>query len=90
MKSVKESTQEKKPTLVLGGTGRSGRRLMTLIFIAALGALVLFVGCSALDKEAKTGERNTANVVSLNLIDSNSYRYFAPELEKIQCAATPT
>lgn len=55
---------------------------MTLIFIAALGALVLFVGCSALDKEVKTGERNTANVVSLNLIDSNSYRSFAPELEK--------
>jgi glyoxylase-like metal-dependent hydrolase (beta-lactamase superfamily II) len=31
---------------------------------------------------AKTGERHTANVVSLNPEDANSYRSFAPELEK--------
>ena len=28
MNSVRESTQEKKPTLVLGGTGKTGRRVV--------------------------------------------------------------
>ena len=68
--------------LVTGGTGKTGRRVMTLIFIAALGALVLLVGCSGLNKVGDTIERSTAAVVSLDPKDANSYRSFALELEK--------
>ena len=52
------------------------------IFAVVAGALVLIVGFLALNVEAETGERNTANVVSLNPKDANSYRSFAPILEK--------
>ncbi len=52
------------------------------IFAVAAVALVLIVGSLALNMGAKTGERNTANVVSLNPKAANSYRSFAPELEK--------
>lgn len=45
-------------------------------------ALVLMVGSLALKVGEKTGERNTANVVNLNPKDANSYRTFAPILEK--------
>ena len=38
-------------------------------------------GSSATNMGEKTGERNTADVVSLNPNDANSYRSFAPILE---------
>ena len=54
-----------------------------------LGWLAVFAGvaamslaCSSATEEAKTGERNTANTVSLNPEHANSYQSFAPELEK--------
>ena len=52
------------------------------IFAVVAVALVLNVGFLALNVGAQTGERNTANVVSLNPKDANSYRSFAPILEK--------
>lgn len=51
-------------------------------YIFAAVALVLIVGFLALSLGAKTGERNTANVVSLNPEDTNSYLSFNPELGK--------
>jgi len=44
--------------------------------------LVLIVGFFTLELGEKSGERNTNNDVSLNPKDVNSYRSFAPELEK--------
>ena len=53
-----------------------------IMFAFVAGALVLVVGFSALNVEAETGERNTANVVGLDPKDANSYRSFAPILAK--------
>ena len=52
-----------------------------------LGWTAAFAGVAAMSfasssATAQTGERTTANAVSLNPEDANSYRSFAPELKK--------
>lgn len=51
-------------------------------FTVTIVTLVLIVGSLVFNVEVKAGERNTANVVSLNPKDTNSYLSFAPELER--------
>ena len=52
------------------------------LFALVAGAAVSIVGSLALNAQADSVERVTANVVSLNPKGANSYRSFAPVLEK--------
>ena len=56
--------------------------LLRWIAVFAGVAAMSFASSCTTNEGAKTGERITANAVSLNPEDANSYRSFTPELEK--------